>query len=68
MRTCFELTRGFSFPIKLEQRGKDDFRVTYGKQVRDRLCYADAASELGASIMHALACEGNLDNREKGED
>lgn len=54
-------------PVKLEQRGKDNFRVTYGKQVDDYLCYTDACAKLGQAILHHLACEGRLDNRTKGE-
>jgi hypothetical protein len=65
MRLCFETT--ICWRIALEQRGKDSFRVTYGAQVKDRLSYGEAARELGAVIMHALACEDRLDNRTKGE-
>lgn len=60
-------TLGLSFPITLSQLGKDSFEVTYGKQTKTRLNYSQAAHEYGACIMHALACEGKLDNREKGE-
>lgn len=66
IRTCFETTIGGTV-IKLEQRGKDSFRTTYGLEVSDLLDYTRAASNLGSAIMHALACEGKLDNREKGE-
>lgn len=54
-------------PLQLEQRGKDNFRVTYGKEVKDRLSYRDAAAAYGQAIMHWLACEDQLDNRHKGE-
>lgn len=66
MKTCIHLT-DLEFPVKLEQRGKNSFRVTYGKQIEDHLRYGEAAAALGASIMHALACAGKLDNRMKGE-
>ncbi len=66
MKTCFTTVIG-GMPIELAQRGKDSFRVTYWKQVKDRLTYAAAAKELGECIMHALACEALLDNRMKGE-
>lgn len=66
MQTCFETTIA-GFPIKLQQHGRDSFRVVYGKSVKDRLTYGKAATELGAAIMHALSCEGRVDNREKGE-
>ena len=49
-------------PIKLEQRGRNNFRVTYGKEVKDRLTYSEACSALGQAQMHWLACEGKLNN------
>lgn len=58
---------GLAFPISLIQTGKDRFTVVYGKQTKKRLSYAQAAEEYGAAIMHALACDGKLDNREQGE-
>lgn len=63
---CFEEANG-SFPVRLYQTGFDQFTVEYGKQVKARLNYADAASELGACLMHLCACEGHLDNRTKAE-
>lgn len=60
---CF----GNQFTVQLMQRGKDNFTVTYGKQVKEGLDYGKAALELGACIMHALACDGLLDNRHKNE-
>lgn len=66
MKLCYE-TKLAGFPIKLEQRGRDNFRVTYGAQVDDSLPYDRAALKLGAAIMHALACESLLDNRTRGE-
>jgi hypothetical protein len=56
-----------AFPIMLHQDGVDRFTVTYGKQITSGLSYGKAACELGAAVMHALACEGKLDNRERGE-
>lgn len=50
-------------PIKLEQNGRNDFRVTYGKEVHDGLTYSQAARKLGEAQMHFLACLGKLDNR-----
>jgi hypothetical protein len=63
--TCIELKK---FKIKLEQNGFDNFTVVYFKQITRDLNYAQAAHELGECIMHALACEGRLDNREPGEE
>ena len=56
-----------SQPIELHQQGRDRFSVRYGLQLKTGLSYAAAASELGACIMHDLACDGLLDNRSKGE-
>ncbi len=66
MKLCHE-TKGLAFPIELLQQGKDRFTVRYGKQVKKELNYAEAAAEYGACIMHALACDGLLDNRQRGE-
>lgn len=66
MKICYAIEIG-GLPIELAQRGRDSFRVTYWKQVKDRLTYAEAAKELGECILHALACESLLDNRVKGE-
>jgi hypothetical protein len=66
MRNCFK-TNLAGFEIRLDQSGPDNFRVTYGKQVDSGLSYTRAASTLGESIMHALTCEGELDNRTIGE-
>ena len=63
---CLSLDN-LAFPVKLEQQSMNRFTVTYGLQVKRHLSYSDAATELGMSIMHALACDGLLDNREKGE-
>ena len=53
--------------IELRQAGKDNFTVRYGLQTDQDLNYGQAAAKLGQAIMHHLACEGLLDNREKGE-
>ncbi len=59
MRICYN---NLDYDIKLLQSGRDNFTVVYGKQVKKKLNYGDAASELGAAIMHAAACDGILDN------
>ena len=63
-KTCFEIPER---NIALIQDGVDRFTVRYFKQVKNGLTYNKAALELGAAIMHSLACDGLLDNREKGE-
>ncbi len=64
---CHETIIVQQWPVRLIQNGVDSFTVTYGKQTKSKLNYAQAALEYGACIMHALACEGKLDNRDKGE-
>lgn len=61
---CHSIT-DLAFPITLNQDGIDRFTVIYGEQVKSGLTYAEAAAEYGRSIMHALACDGRLDNRER---
>lgn len=58
MSIIFETKIGYE--IKLLQITKDSFCVTYGKQISVGLTYSQAAQELGECIMHALACEGKL--------
>lgn len=66
MKTCFETEIG-GMPVQLKQSGVDSFTVVYFKQIKKDLNYEAAATELGACIMHALACESRLDNRTKAE-
>lgn len=56
-----------AFPVALLQTGVDRFTVQYGLQIKTGLNYARAAAEYGECVMHALACDGRLDNRTKGE-
>jgi len=65
-KECFKTEIG-GLPISLVQTEIDRFTVTYWKQVKKGLSYGKAAGELGACIMHAAACNGELDNRERGE-
>ena len=51
--------------IRLTQTGIDRFTVEYGAERHDNLNYRAAAAKLGAMVMHALACEGKLDNSER---
>lgn len=53
--------------ITLQQAGKDNFAVRYGKQVDAGLTYSQACSKLGQAFMHHLSCESKVDNRHKGE-
>lgn len=58
---------GNAATVILQQDGIDSFTVTYGKQARRGLNYARAGAEFGLCVMHAAACNGNLDNRELAE-
>jgi hypothetical protein len=51
--------------IELAQTGIDQFTVRYFKQIKSGLTYSQAAREYGCCLMHWLACEGKLDNRER---
>jgi hypothetical protein len=53
-----------AFPIVLHQLGVNRFEVRYGQQVTTGLSYARACAEIGRSVMHALACDGRIDNAE----
>jgi len=61
---CWISTSG---DIALVQAGRDNFTVIYGMQIEKGLTYSEAAKRLGCAIMHAAACDGRLDNRERNE-
>ena len=48
--------------ITLWQTGNNQFAVVYGTEEYVRLDYVGAAKQLGFSLMHALKCEGKIDN------
>lgn len=50
------------YPVTLELRASGGFRVIYGKEIHDRLSYNEAARHFGESVLHALACDGQLNN------
>ena len=58
---CLELN-DLAFPVRLIQNGRGRFTVEYGVQVLNDLTYGEACKELGRSIMHALSCDGRVDN------
>lgn len=66
MRTVY---RHEAFDIELQQSESrfDSFAVRYGKQLKTDLNYIKAAMELGAVMMHALSCEGHMENRTSTE-
>ena len=52
------------YSIILQQRGPDEFFVQYGKEVNYCPSYDTAAEQLGLCIMHALACDGFINDIE----
>lgn len=63
---------GLDVPVELyaypKRAGRiQRYRVSYGQDIRENLNYADAASQLGFSIMHSLECAGKLDTSDNGE-
>lgn len=50
--------------IVLQQKDHDNFTVQYGAEVKSNLDYYQAAKSMGFCIMHALSCEGKLDDGE----
>lgn len=62
-----ECARFEDLGVRLIQTGIDRFTVVYGKEVKAGRTYAQACSDLGRALMHSLACDGMLDNRERGE-
>ena len=57
-------TKVAGFPIRLgkHKRRKDTYSVQYGKQIVKDVSLTEAAKEIGYCIMHALQCEGKLDD------
>ena len=60
MKHCCTITGGDTL-VMLHQYPEGDFVVTYGKQMKTQLTYGEAASELGACIMHSLSCASMID-------
>lgn len=57
MIKCFENTE---LDIALYQHAYDCFSVRHGLHVKDRIDYAQAAKELGESIMFSLALNRSI--------
>lgn len=62
MRKVFDLYEDGWIKVEQKESKSALLRVTYGKQIKSNLTYAQAAKELGECIFHHLACEGKLDN------
>ncbi len=52
------------YDIVLLQNEPDNFMVQYGAEVKSNLDYSQAAKSIGFCMMHALSCDGKLDDGE----
>jgi hypothetical protein len=52
------------YDIVLLQNDHDNFTVQYGAEIESNLDYSQAAKSMGFCIMHALSCDGKLDDGE----
>ena len=52
------------YDIVLSQTEPDNFTVQYGAEIESNLDYSQAAKSIGFCIMHALSCDGELDDGE----
>ena len=50
--------------IVLLQNEPDNFTVQYGAEVESNLDYSQAAKSIGFCVMHALSCDGKINNEE----
>ena len=50
--------------IVLLQNNHDNFTVQYGAEIESNLDYSQAAKSIGFCVMHALSCDGKLDDGE----
>lgn len=63
MKTCWKTTIVWDITLRQRKRRKhNSFEVQYGAVVHSNLSYDEAAHKLGECLMHALACEDELDN------
>ena len=52
------------YAIVLLQNESDNFTVQYGAEVKSNLDYYQAAKSMGFCIMHALSCDGKINDEE----
>ena len=63
-RQVIEIEHQFQHSVILTQTRKGSnpkFTVQYGLQVKHGLTYSEACDELGSCIMHAAACNGDIE-------
>jgi hypothetical protein len=61
-RVRIYLLTGCAVTLFQNSKKRGSFTVQYGRQVHTDCTYAEAAVKLGQALMHAAACEGELDN------
>jgi hypothetical protein len=52
------------YNIVLQQNDCDNFTVQYGAEIESNLDYSQAAKSMGFCIMHALSCDGKINDEE----
>ena len=52
------------YDIVLLQNEPDNFTVQYGEEIESNLDYSQAAKSMGFCIMHALSCDGKINDGE----
>ena len=61
MKTIDHTVNDLDCEVTLFQTGKDLFTVQYGKHIKTKLNYANAAIEYGKCIMHSATCSNRID-------
>ena len=63
--TATTFTENLDTPVELiSYASGDKFKVTYGHHVVDCYTYEQACKELGACILHSLACAGKIHTKD----
>ena len=52
------------YAIVLLQNEPDNFTVQYGAEAESNLDYSQAAKSIGFCVMHALSCDGKINDGE----
>ena len=52
------------YAIVLQQNEPDNFTVQYGEEIESNLDYSQAAKSIGFCVMHALSCDGKINDGE----
>lgn len=63
MREVFKIEIA-GYDIVLLQTEPGNFTVQYGAEIESNLDYSQAAKSIGFCVMHALSCDGKINNEE----